>query len=368
MGDPMPVRGAHRLPELKQALMEVGYTLDRAARLYGSGPSADELLSRTASVSLWHADPLEAGSSVLEALVTVLWLQGIVDAEAFDACVPSELRELLTTSGLIRRLPSGHVAASVSLIEYEGAHLLADRLFINDFDEGLRILDPPDVAMPLHTSSLELLDIAKRAPAGSSLLELGCGCGGTAIVLSAVHDVCLGLDLSPRAVAFAAANAALNSAPVEFVVGDALHDPTPARTWDLVLFNTPSEPRYDDVAATLSFGDVELRTLLGTTIPALLAPGGAAVVHILVPVTDDRGPVGWFEDRVPAPLDTFVQAVEDSPFTLTAEDVAAGNVHPGHYALRRPEDAPHLLAWLRQSSIRELVTCVATIRAPDGGG
>jgi len=364
VADLTPVRAAHRLPELKRALVEIGYTLDRAAELLDLRSSADELLRRTASVSLRHADPLRPGSTALEALVTVLWLQAVVDAQAFDACVPPDLCELLAATGLVRWLPSGRVTASVSLIEYEGVHLLADRLFVNDLDADLRLLDRPDITMPLHASSLELLDIANLEPAGSSLLELGCGCGGVAIVRGVGHEVCMGIDLNRRSVAFAIANAALNSSSVEFGVADALHYPTATRTWDLVLFNTPSEPHYDDETAVRSFGDAELRTLLGTAIPGLLAPGGTAVVHVLVPVTDDRGPAGWFADRVPASFNTVTHRIDDSPFTVCAQDVIAGRVSPGHFALREPGDAPRLLSWLRRSSIRELVACVATIRAP----
>ena len=357
------VRAAHRLPELKQALLEAGYTLEGAAEFCGLRSASDELLRRTASVSLRYADPLEPGCTALEALITVLWLQGVVGAEAFDACVPPDIRELLVTLGIIRHVRPGRIEAAVSLIEYKGSYLLADRLFVNDFEEGLQILDSPDVTMPLHASSMELLDVAMLEPASSSLLELGCGCGGTAIARSALHDRCMGLDLNPRSVGFANANAMLNSAPVEFVLGDALHDPTPARTWDLVLFNTPSEPHYDNVARALSFGDAELRMLLGTTIPALLAPGGAAIVHVLVPVTDDRGEDGWFADRVPASFDVTVEPVEQSPFAVSAEDIRAGRLGGGHFALRHPDDAPQLLAWLRHNAIRELVTCITTIRA-----
>jgi SAM-dependent methyltransferase len=101
-------------------------------------------------------------------------------------------------------------------------------------------------------------------------LEIGCGEGADAIWLAQRGWRVTAVDISDVALCRAREAAELVGAVVEWVCGDALQTPFPARSFDLVSMQYPAVPK--------AAGEVAVRTLLDT-----VRPGGLllAVYHDL---------------------------------------------------------------------------------------
>ena len=101
-------------------------------------------------------------------------------------------------------------------------------------------------------------------------LDVGCGEGGDAIWLAQRGWAVTAIDISAVAITRAAEAAQLSGVAVDWVVGDALHTPFPARSFDLVSMQYPALPK--------DAGETAVWTLLETT-----RPGGLllAVYHDL---------------------------------------------------------------------------------------
>jgi SAM-dependent methyltransferase len=101
-------------------------------------------------------------------------------------------------------------------------------------------------------------------------LDVGCGEGADAIWLARRAWTVTAIDISDVAVCRAREAAELAGAAVEWVCGDALQTPFPARLFDLVSMQYPALPK--------AAGEAAVRTLLDT-----VRPGGLllAVYHDL---------------------------------------------------------------------------------------
>jgi SAM-dependent methyltransferase len=111
-------------------------------------------------------------------------------------------------------------------------------------------------------------EVADLAPGRA--LDVGCGEGADAIWLARRAWTVTAIDVSDVAVCRAREAAVLAGAVVEWVCGDALQTPFPARSFDLVSMQYPALPK--------AAGDAAVRTLLDT-----VRPGGLllAVYHDL---------------------------------------------------------------------------------------
>jgi len=101
-------------------------------------------------------------------------------------------------------------------------------------------------------------------------LDVGCGEGGDAIWLARRGWTVTAIDISDLAVSRAQDAAELAGAAVDWVCGDALRPPLPARSFDLVSLQYPALPK--------AAGEATVRALLDT-----VRPGGLllAVYHDL---------------------------------------------------------------------------------------
>jgi SAM-dependent methyltransferase len=101
-------------------------------------------------------------------------------------------------------------------------------------------------------------------------LDVGCGEGADAIWLARHGWTVTAIDIADVAVSRAREAAELAGASVEWVCGDALQTPFPARSFDLVSMQYPALPK--------AAGETAVRTLLDT-----VRPGGLllAVYHDL---------------------------------------------------------------------------------------
>ena len=170
---------------------------------------------------------------------------------------------------------------AAGLLRKEGGRLIADVVLqpIDDFliasDPFPRGVAPRDLVMGVNASSGRL---ARAIPANrfEATLDLGTGMGIQALSLAAQSGTVVATDLNPRAVEFAAFNAALNGAAnIEFLTGDRFA-PVEGRTFDLIVSNPPYV-LSPTTRHLFSDNDMELdsfcRTLVGDA-PRYLAEGG----------------------------------------------------------------------------------------------
>lgn len=159
-------------------------------------------------------------------------------------------------------LASGTLETARGRIAFVHPRSPMDLLLAQDFDDDEQAF-PPYWA-ELWPSGVELaLAVAKAAPYGRAVLEIGCGLGLPSVAAALSGARVLATDRSPDAVAFAAHNAglsdtALETAAVSWTPGDALVERGP---WDLVL------------AADVLYSDRNVGELLAL-LHRLLAGGG----------------------------------------------------------------------------------------------
>lgn len=113
-------------------------------------------------------------------------------------------------------------------------------------------------------------DVARVAPAGARILEVGCGPGHLSVQMASEHGLeVTGLDLDPAMIERARRNAARRTPEGErqpsFVVGDAAALPFADASFEVVV-STLSMHHWDDASAGL------------TEIARVLHPGGTALI------------------------------------------------------------------------------------------
>ncbi|MFN2538312.1 MAG: methyltransferase [Mycobacteriales bacterium] len=148
-------------------------------------------------------------------------------------------------------------------------------------------------------ASMTLAAATPRQLVGRTL-DVGCGAGIQAVLAANHSTSVVATDRNPRAVALTRLAAALNGFEVDARTGDLL-DPVQGETFDLVVSNPPfvigPARRYTYRDAGLEGDEVSRR--LVREIPALLAPGGHAVLlvnwlHLEGESGDDRIR-SWFD-------------------------------------------------------------------------
>ncbi|HEY2706154.1 MAG TPA: methyltransferase [Candidatus Dormibacteraeota bacterium] len=171
------------------------------------------------------------GGSPLETLVRLLILGEPVTDGAFRAAVaPTRLGDW-ARAGLVTE-DGGSVRPLVRLRPHNDLLLAADPP--RGLDDPLR----GDFVMGVGSSSITLAELTVRRHSRRTL-DLGTGSGIQALLAAPHSDAVVAADRNPRAVAFAAFNAALNAAGnVEARHGD-LFGPVAGERFDLVVSNPP---------------------------------------------------------------------------------------------------------------------------------
>jgi len=142
------------------------------------------------------------------------------------------LVDLLERHGLVERLPFGRILPRVRLFPILGRHVATDLLTHEDADQVFSLMFE-------QVYLVRNLDVRE----GDRVVELCVGSGVNALFAADRADAVAGVDVSPRALAFARFNAALNGRPdaIELLEGD-LFAPVGGRRFDLVIANPPFEP------------------------------------------------------------------------------------------------------------------------------
>lgn len=213
-------------------LRAAGYTGDAVADLLGEHAHAG--LRRGL---VWPALRATDGPAPTP-LTTVLRLfqLGAEQSRAdIENCFPATGFDALIANGVLRPTSGGAVAA-LDIRPHRGPD--RDLLVISDLDAALRG-DPVgrDHVLGVGGASMSLARAVIRTPVRRAL-DLGTGCGVQALHLDAHCDQIVATDTNPRALALAAATAALNGMRWDLREGS-LFEPVAGERFDLIVSNPP---------------------------------------------------------------------------------------------------------------------------------
>src|SRR6185369_7553932 len=139
-----------------------------------------------------------------------------------------DLVDPFTASGLLVRQGDGAIVSPFVLSVVDDLYLLSDDLARGE-----------DAVMGLSPTTVAFCAAAFRPEPVGSALDLGCGAGACAIVLSRCAARVVGTDINPRAVALARINAAINGVTnAEFREGD-LFAPIAGEAFDMIASQPP---------------------------------------------------------------------------------------------------------------------------------
>ena len=234
----------------------------------------------------------------------------------------------------------------------------------------------PEHVLGVGGASLTLARITPRTPVGR-VLDLGCGGGIQAMHASRHAEHVVATDLSERALAFAAFNAALNGIELDLRRGSLL-EPVAGEVFDLVVSNPPFviTPRAgDDEHDPWTYrdggraGDTLLAELLAQ-LPAHLAPGASAVMLGNWEITDEEdgfaNPRGWLEPALADGVDAWVlQRDREDPAEYAGTWARDGGITPRDHRWDALIDA-----WLEDFASRAVEGIgfgYLLLRRPDAG-
>jgi hypothetical protein len=252
---------------LARLLRAAGYD---APRIQERLATSDELLARSPELPSYLR---RLGVSDELALLIRLFVLGVpADRGRFDELVGVELRERLRGTGLL--LADGEVLHATARIVPHDELLIA-----SDHAGGAE--RHADHVPGVHRPSVALAHLTVRGE-GERALDVATGNGIQAILLAAHAASVVATDVNPRAVAYAAFNAALNGARnVETRTGS-FFEPTAGERFDLVVANPPyvvsPETAYLFRDGDLAGDGVSEHVVRAA--PAFLAPGGFACLLI----------------------------------------------------------------------------------------
>ncbi|GAA2117690.1 hypothetical protein GCM10009727_00170 [Actinomadura napierensis] len=209
----------------------------------------------------------------------------------------------------------------------------------------------PDLVMPPHASSLVMRqEVSGR---GGRLLDVGTGSGFLALTMAPDHESVTGIDVNPRAVFFAKANALVNGRAGDFRVAG-FEDGLDGH--DHVVFNAPGRPPRDRAGGLDPFTAESIVRELGK---APLKAGALVQVLVIVPVPRGRPDVvaEWLDGR-----DHTVTEVDAPMFAIPAAAVAKGRVPARCLLVDGPDDAGLVMRHLHEKGIDQVVPLLLSIR------
>ena len=292
---------------LRTDLTESGWGVETVAALLGG--AADAALRREIrlpalrAVRAALAERSDSASPWSVAVLTALFMLGEpVPAIALDAALPRTGAAGAAAVGLVGEPDeTGCVRARVDLRPHEAVDDAGEVRWWVASDLGELVTGralAPDHVLGIGGAGLTLAGLTPRTPV-STALDLGCGCGIQTLYLLRHAEHVVATDISERALAFTAFNAALAGVSVidgprpgadagsagrlELRFGSLL-EPVAGRRFDLIASNPPfvlTPPAVREAGLPL----MEYRDAGGPVLPALVAglgehlePGGAAVM------------------------------------------------------------------------------------------
>lgn len=300
---PPPVVTPERATSLRADLSESGWGVEAVTTLLGE--AADAALRREIRLPALRSvrAALAAGtdSSPVAVLTALFMLGEPVLATALDAALPRTGAAGAAVIGLVGEPDeAGYVRARVDLRPHEAVDDAGEIRWWVASDLGELVTGralAPDHVLGIGGAGLTLAGLTPRTRVRSAL-DLGCGCGIQTLYLLRHAEHVVATDISERALAFTAFNAALAGVCVtgdpdagsgggggrlELLRGSLL-EPVAGRRFDLIASNPPfvlTPPAVREAGLPL----MEYRDAGGPVLPELVAglrehlePGAAAVM------------------------------------------------------------------------------------------
>ncbi|MDO5627649.1 MAG: methyltransferase [Mobilicoccus sp.] len=216
---------------LRADLHAAGYTVENVNETLG--PVASRALIRDHVHAARRA--LGASTGALPTLLRLFALGDVVSSDGLDAAMPSTGIDGLRRIGLVIDAPGG-VRAACDLRPYgDEDHTWWVASDLGEVATGTTLR--ADHVLGVGGASLTLASWTPRTPVGS-VLDLGTGCGIQALHAAGHAEHVVATDLSERALAYAAFNAALSGERWDLRAGD-LFAPVTGERFDLVVSNPP---------------------------------------------------------------------------------------------------------------------------------
>ena len=328
---PPPVVTPEQAASLRADLSKSGWGVEAVATLLGE--AADAALRREIRLPALRSvrAALAAGtdSSPVAVLTALFMLGEPVLATVLDAALPRTGAAGAAVIGLVGEPDeAGYVRARVDLRPHEAVDDAGEIRWWVASDLGELVTGralAPDHVLGIGGAGLTLAGLTPRTRVRSAL-DLGCGCGIQTLYLLRHAEHVVATDISERALAFTAFNAALASVCVmgdpdagsgggggrlELLRGSLL-EPVAGRRFDLIASNPPfvlTPPAVREAGLPL----MEYRDAGGPVLPELVAglrehlePGAAAV---MLGNWEHRGADSWREvvaTWIPEGLDGWV--------------------------------------------------------------
>ena len=328
---PPPVVTPEQATSLRADLSESGWGVEAVTTLLGE--AADAALRREIRLPALRSvrASLAAGtdSSPVAVLTALFMLGEPVLATALDAALPRTGAAGAAVIGLVGEPDeAGYVRARVDLRPHEAVDDAGEIRWWVASDLGELVTGralAPDHVLGIGGAGLTLAGLTPRTRVRSAL-DLGCGCGIQTLYLLRHAEHVVATDISERALAFTAFNAALAGVCVmggpdagsgggggrlELLQGSLL-EPVAGRRFDLIASNPPfvlTPPAVREAGLPL----MEYRDAGGPVLPELVAglrehlePGAAAV---MLGNWEHRGADSWREavaTWIPEGLDGWV--------------------------------------------------------------
>jgi SAM-dependent methyltransferase len=363
-------RESSRLAPLIDYLRSTGYTLSGIAKLVKEkDPSA--LIRNGALSAIMCGDKLEENTTPLATLAQLFLFGGRINRLAYEKSIPEAVRQLLERYALTREVEAGRMESEVTIVEYESAYLVSDRLFVHHGGVNIEVLHDADVVWPMSEWSLNLYRALEKDTRWRTFLDVGVGSGCVSILAHERYARVVGVDLNPRAVAFATLNANLNTAGnVINEIGNCL-EPHDSSRYDHIAFAAPGGPSFDETGLPVvsyggPLGHELLLRFLSERVEHLLSPIGCCQAWGIFVVQQEFGSLQKLLEQAlsRSRLRFTVQPLREGGLYISPQQIAQSKLSwDCHYASR--DSQPGFLEKLKRNRVREVVSAVVTLRVAE---
>jgi len=368
---PLSPQFTSALRELGHELKAHGFSSDFVPSLLGAADDVD-LLRNSALYSLWSRDRTgELAATPTGVLAELFIRNGEVPPDLYRRLLSPALRFALEALEIVQDI-DGALRSRVSISPLDASYYLSDQLFeCRPESDGYPAMAKNsggafDPVMPPHASTLRLMrHVSAR---GRRLLDIGTGSGVLALHQAHRYESVAGVDIDPRAVGYARANALLAGRDAVFEVGDFRAGLEEFGSVDHVVFNAPGRAS-GGADAPEGVPPLHAEGLVKDVVAHLprflAAPGGLAEVLVIVAVPH-RLPTAadvvaeWIGG--PAPLAGIeVAEVADPALSVPADAIERLRIQPGCLLADDRVEAEALVRELKRFGIRKVTPAVLSI-------
>ncbi|HMA91190.1 MAG TPA: methyltransferase [Polyangiaceae bacterium] len=345
--------GVHEAKSFRQRLLAVGVTARSLHAITQVGENLADVLR--GPIRRWHLRRVAAPLGPI--LRCFFFGDGVPESELRGALDSAPLFDVLVDAGVL-------IEAGEHWVSPFRLNLVNDLfIFTDDLTQG------QEAVMGAGATTAGLIQAAWPNKRVASVLDVGCGAGTAALLMSSVAERAVGVDISQRALAVSALNARMAGLlGVEFVRSD-LFSAVSHRQFDVIV----SQPPFVSCpagTANVTFlhggarGD-ELALRLLAEVPPRLAPGGRGVFLVDWPTYDDVAPTDRIRTAIgEAALDVLVLLA--TPKNLDEHVTYYGSMMAPRLG---PEFEDYVLVHrehLEQMGIRELRMALIVLRRTEG--